>query len=86
MLSIYYVAVCTDVAGGPPRRIRGLHLYSREHTRQAGEGDILSTYIYRYLVISTDIYLYLLLCTAGGDADGGSQARDPAHQPGQDLP
>ena len=39
-----------------------------------------------YLAISTDIYLYLLISTAGGDADGGSQARDPAHQPGQDLP
>ena len=60
MLSIYYVAVCADAAGGAPRRVRGLHLHSREHTRQAGEGEILSTYIYLYLVISTDICLYLV--------------------------
>ena len=44
-------------------------------------------HIYRYLPISTDIYLCLLIISpAGGDADGGSQARDPAHQPCQDLP
>ena len=40
---------------------------------------------YHYLSISTTIYLYLLISTAGGDADGGSQARNPAYQPGQDL-
>ena len=74
-----HVAVCADVASGAPRGVRGLHLHSREHPRQAGEGEA-------YLPISINIYLYLLISTAGGDADGGSKAWDTAHQPCQDLP
>ena len=88
-IPIVHVAVCADVASGAPRGVRGLHLHSREHPRQAGEGEAylpISINIDHYLPISTTIYLYLLISTAGGDADGGSKAWDTAYQPCQDLP